>query len=86
MRARIYVDSSVIGGCEDDEFADDSLLLMERFFRGDFVLVASALTVQELAEAPDEVRRHFACRRRTSRLSGSTSKQGNLQKPILLKE
>ena len=60
MRARIYVDSSVIGGCEDDEFADDSLLLMERFFRGDFVLVASALTVQELAEAPDEVRRHFA--------------------------
>ena len=60
MKARIYVDSSVIGGCEDDEFAEDSLLLMERFVRGDIVLVASALTVQELAEAPDEVRRHFA--------------------------
>jgi hypothetical protein len=49
----------VIGGCEDDEFADDSLVLMECFVRGDFMLVASALTVQELAEAPDKVRRHF---------------------------
>ena len=60
MKARIYVDSSVIGGCEDDEFAEDSLRLMECFVRGDFVLVASVLTIQELAAAPDEVRKHLA--------------------------
>jgi len=60
MKARIYVDASVIGGCEDDEFAEDSLRLMECFVRGDFVLVASVLTVQELAAAPDEVRRRLA--------------------------
>lgn len=60
MKARVYVDTSVIGGCEDDEFSEYSLRLMERFFQGDIVLVMSTLTVQELAAAPDEVRRHLA--------------------------
>ena len=60
MKARIYVDASVVGGCEDDEFAAHSLRLMESFVRGDFVLVVSTLTVQELAAAPDAVRRHLA--------------------------
>ena len=60
MKARIYVDASVVGGCEDDEFAEHSIRLMECFIRGDFVLVVSALTVQELAAAPDKVRRHLA--------------------------
>ena len=60
MKPRIYVDASVVGGCEDDEFAEHSIRLMECFSRGDFVLVVSALTVQELAAAPDEVRRHLA--------------------------
>jgi hypothetical protein len=59
MRIRIYVDASVVGGCEDDEFAEHSLRLMECFVRGDFVLVVSTLTVQELAGAPDAVRRHL---------------------------
>jgi hypothetical protein len=56
MKARIYVDASVIGGCEDDEFAEDSIRLMRCFAEGEFVLVASVLTVQELAAAPEEVR------------------------------
>jgi len=60
MKPRIYVDTSVIGGCEDDEFSAHSLQLMECFIRGDFVLVLSTLTVQELAAAPEEVRRHLA--------------------------
>jgi hypothetical protein len=60
MKARIYVDASVIGGCEDAEFAAHSLRLMDSFVRGDFVLVLSTLTVQELAAAPDVVRRHLA--------------------------
>jgi hypothetical protein len=60
MKARIYVDTSVVGGCEDDEFAEHSLQLMAYFTRGDYVLVLSSLTVQELAAAPIEVRRHLA--------------------------
>jgi len=60
MKPRIYVDASVLGGCEDDEFSEYSLRLMQRFVRGDAILVVSTLTVQELAAAPDEVRRHLA--------------------------
>jgi hypothetical protein len=60
VRTRIYVDASVVGGCEDEEFAADSARLMECFVRGDFVLVVSTLTLQELAAAPNEVRRHLA--------------------------
>lgn len=33
---------------------------MESFVRGDFVLVVSTLTVQELSGAPEAVRRHLA--------------------------
>jgi len=60
MQPRIYVDASVIGGCEDDEFAEDSLRLMECFVKGHYTLVVSSLTVQELAAAPGQVRRHLA--------------------------
>ena len=59
MKARIYVDASVVGGCEDDEFSEHSVRLLERFVRGECVLVSN-LTVQELAGAPDEVRQHLA--------------------------
>ena len=60
MKLRIYVDASVIGGCEDEEFQEHSVRLMDCFVRGDLVLVVSPLTVQELAAAPDAVRKHFA--------------------------
>jgi hypothetical protein len=60
MRTRIYVDTSVIGGCEDEEFQEPSRRLMTRFVRDDCILVLSNLTIQELAAAPDPVRRHLA--------------------------
>ena len=60
MKSRIYTDTSVVGGCEDEEFADHSIRLMEGFLRGDSVLVLSTLTVQELAAAPDDVRKRLA--------------------------
>jgi hypothetical protein len=60
MRQRIYTDTSVLGGCEDDEFAEHSIRLMEGFVRGDRVLVLSSLTVQELTGAPAGVRRRLA--------------------------
>ena len=60
MKVRIYVDTSVVGGCEDDEFAEHSIQLMKCFVRGDFVLVVSSLTVEELAVAPGRVRSRLA--------------------------
>ena len=49
-----------MGGCEDEEFAEHSVRLMECFVRGERVLVLSNLTVQELAAAPAAVRRRLA--------------------------
>jgi hypothetical protein len=60
MRPRIYIDTSVIGGCEDDEFQAHSRRRMECFVRGEFILVISNLTVQELNAAPDLVRAHLS--------------------------
>jgi hypothetical protein len=57
---RIYTDTSVIGGCEDDEFRVHSRRLMDAFVRGDLRLVLSELTLRELAPAPPAVREVLA--------------------------
>jgi hypothetical protein len=56
MRPRIYTDTSVIGGCLDEEFKDASLRLINMFRVGEAVLVVSDLTLLELEEAPARVR------------------------------
>jgi predicted nucleic acid-binding protein len=53
---RIYVDTSVIGGCFDEEFRVPSLRLIERIRTGNAVLVLSDITQTELVAAPPEVR------------------------------
>ena len=55
----IYVDASVVGGCEDAEFAADTLPLWKRFVSGECRLVLSAHTVRELQGAPELVRRRL---------------------------
>ena len=60
MDIRVYTDTSVLGGCEDEEFAEYSILLIESFARGERVLVLSSLTIQELAAAPIEVRKRLS--------------------------
>ena len=55
-RIRIYVDTSVIGGCLDDEFADESRALLTMARRGEAVLLLSDLLLEELAKAPPAVR------------------------------
>jgi predicted nucleic acid-binding protein len=55
-RLRVYVDTSVIGGCLDKEFELPSRRLFARFRAGDFVLVLSDVTVTELGNAPSAVR------------------------------
>jgi hypothetical protein len=59
MKTRIYIDTSVVGGCEDEEFREYSSRLMACFSKGEYILVLSDLTIQELAGAPEEVRRHL---------------------------
>jgi len=56
MRARIYIDTSVIGGCLDVEFADWSNRLFDEFRAGTKVAIVSDLTRRELEEAPDSVK------------------------------
>ena len=53
---RVYVDTSVIGGCLDDEFRVASTELFERSRNGRVRLVISDTTFAELAGAPLEVR------------------------------
>lgn len=53
---RIYVDTSVLGGCFDVEFAVWSNGLIEDFRRGVFRPVLSDLTAIEVATAPERVR------------------------------
>ena len=56
MVRRIYTDTSVIGGCLDEEFRVHSRRLIDGFVRGDFTPVLSELTVRELEPAPPGVR------------------------------
>ena len=54
---RVYVDTSVIGGAEDEEFRDESRRFLDQVREGRFRLVVSTLTLRELADAPEAVRR-----------------------------
>lgn len=56
MRHRTYIDTSVIGGCEDEEFSEWSIRLFEEVRSGERIAVVSDLTREELELAPDEVR------------------------------
>ncbi|MBI4733253.1 MAG: PIN domain-containing protein [Rubrobacteridae bacterium] len=56
MKLRVYVDTSVIGGCLDEEFEYGSLQLINRFKNEELVVVISELTLLELEAAPKEVR------------------------------
>lgn len=55
-KQRIYIDTSVIGGCFDIEFAEWSNKLFEEFKSGNKVAVVSKLTIDELQNARFEVR------------------------------
>ena len=53
---RIYVDTSVIGGCFDEEFAAASNHLIEYALSGKVVLLISDVVLRELENAPEFVR------------------------------
>jgi predicted nucleic acid-binding protein len=51
-KIRVYVDTSVFGGTEDEEFAVASRRFFERVHRGEFTVLVSQITVDELTGAP----------------------------------
>jgi predicted nucleic acid-binding protein len=53
---RVYIDTSVVGGCLDAEFRDASVQLFEQFRSGDLIAVVSNLTLFEIGPAPAAVR------------------------------
>jgi len=55
-KLRIYLDTSVLGGCFDDEFAEWSNRLIEDFASGRFIALLSAVTAVEVEQAPSDIR------------------------------
>lgn len=55
-RLRVYADTSVFGGCFDDEFAETSRAFFAEVRAGRFLLVISPVTLRELLDAPEHVR------------------------------
>ena len=53
----IYVDTSVIGGCCDQEFQEWSNGILKDFQTGTFKLLLSELIDAEIEDAPDEVKK-----------------------------
>ena len=55
---RVYVDTSVLGGCFDAEFARWSNALVEDFRAGRLTLVVSEVVLAEAADLPTYVAGH----------------------------
>lgn len=53
---RIYVDTSVVGGCLDEEFSGPSRALLGMAEHGEAILLLSTLLLAEIEQAPEEVR------------------------------
>ena len=55
MKQRIYIDTSVIGGCFDEEFAEWSNQLLAEIILGQKIAVISDITYREIELAPKNV-------------------------------
>lgn len=55
MVQRIYIDTSVIGGYFDEEFAFYTKLFFEKVEQGNFKIIVSDILTTELQGAPDNV-------------------------------
>jgi predicted nucleic acid-binding protein len=53
---RVYMDTSVLGGCFDDEFAGPSRAFFDEVSAGKIVPLLSATLLREAEDAPEEVR------------------------------
>ena len=56
MKLRLYLDTSVFGDFFDDEFSEHTIPLFERISKGEFILIYSTITQEELGNAPNQVK------------------------------
>jgi len=56
MEQRYYIDTSVFGGYFDEEFAEHTIPLFQRYKKNEFTLLFSTVTQDELTNAPEEVK------------------------------
>ncbi len=52
MKQRLYLDTSVFGGFFDIEFEEFTKPLFKRVLEGEFIVLFSTVTQEELANAP----------------------------------
>lgn len=57
---RVYTDTSVIGGCFDDEFKKESVSFFRMAQKGDLTLLLSEVVLNEVARAPQQVQKILA--------------------------
>ena len=56
MKQRLYIDTSVFGGYFDEEFKEHTIPLFDRIKAGEFIILYSTVTQDELENAPDQVK------------------------------
>ena len=56
MKQRIYIDTSVFGGYFDEEFKEHTIPLFDRIKKGEFIILYSIVTQDELENAPGKVK------------------------------
>ena len=56
MKLRVYLDTSVIGGCFDIEFSVESHAILKMAKQGKITLLVSDLLLEELTHAPENVK------------------------------
>ncbi|GAP72866.1 hypothetical protein SAMD00024442_48_20 [Candidatus Symbiothrix dinenymphae] len=56
MKQRIYIDTSIVGGFFDTEFAKETQALFERMRNKEIIFVVSEVLYSELEDAPPHIR------------------------------
>jgi predicted nucleic acid-binding protein len=56
VKQRIYIDTSVFGGHFDEEFKEHTIPLIGRIKEGEFIILYSTVTQDELENAPEKVK------------------------------
>jgi predicted nucleic acid-binding protein len=56
MVAKVYIDTSIVGGYFDDEFSSDTQALFRRLENKEIIFIISSVLQQELQKAPNNVR------------------------------
>jgi predicted nucleic acid-binding protein len=61
VKQRIYIDTSVFGGYFDEEFAEHTIPLFDRLKKGEFILLFSTVTQDELENAHEKIKELVKC-------------------------